>query len=391
MELRRYLEDKIGEDLAEKMVLLAGPRQVGKTTLARHILASPGGGIYLNWDNRDDRREIRAARWPAGNGLVVLDELHKWRPWKSWIKGEYDKHRNRLRFLVTGSARLDVYRRGDDSLQGRYHHYRLHPLSYAELAAGGRPEAPIPGKELPIPSKGSQDTVAALMEYGGFPEPFLTQSARRLRRWQRERLDSFYREDVRDLESIRDLGSLQHLADLLPERVGSPLSLNALREDLEVSHRALTFWMDVLERLYHVFRVRPFTSQRVRSLQKMPKTYLWEPSLVLSPAARFENLIALHLLKLCHLLHDQEGFDAELHYLRDRAGREVDFLVTIDRKPWYAVEAKLSATTIDPSLTFFRDRLRIPWVYQVVLEGKRDFVQHDIRCVPARQFLGALV
>jgi hypothetical protein len=391
MELRRYLEDQIGQDLPEKMVLLAGPRQVGKTTLARHILASAGGGISLNWDNRDDRREIRAARWPAGNGLVLLDELHKWRAWKSWIKGEYDKHRNRLRFLVTGSARLDVYRRGGDSLQGRYHHYRLHPLSYAELAAGGRPEAPIPGKELPIPSKGSQDTVAALMEYGGFPEPFLAQSARRLRRWQRERLHSFFREDVRDLESIRDLGSLQHLADLLPERVGSPLSLNALREDLEVSHRALTFWVDVLERLYHVFRVRPFTSQRVRSLQKMPKAYLWEPSLVLSPAARFENLIALHLLKLCHLLHDQEGFDVELHYLRDRSGHEVDFLVTIDRRPWFAVEAKLSATTIEPSLIFFRDRLRIPWVYQVVLEGKRDFVQNDIRCVPARQILGALV
>ena len=391
MELRRYLEDPIREDLAEKLVLLAGPRQVGKTTLARHILSSGGEGIYLNWDNRDDRREIRAARWPAGNSLVVLDELHKWRPWKSWIKGEYDKHRDRLRFLVTGSARLDVYRRGGDSLQGRYHHYRLHPLSYAELAGEGSSKAPAPGKELPIPSKGSQDTVAALMEFGGFPEPFLAQSARRLRRWQRERLDSFFREDVRDLESIRDLGSLQVLADLLPERVGSPLSLNALREDLEVSHRALTLWMDILERLYHVFRVRPYTSQRVRGLQKMPKAYLWEPSLVLTPAARFENVIALHLLKLCHFLHDREGFDVELHYLRDRAGREVDFLVTLDRKPWFAVEAKLSATTIEPSLRYFRDRLRIPWVYQVVLEGKRDFVQNDIRCVPARQFLGALV
>lgn len=206
MELRRYLEGPIREDLAEKMVLLVGPRQVGKTTLARHILVSAGTGVYLNWDNREDRREIRAARWPAGTGLVVLDEPHKWRPWKSWIKGEYDKHHDRLRFLVTGSARMDVYRRGGDSLQGRYHHYRLHPLSYAELAAEGTPQPPAPGKELPIPSKGSQDTVAALMEYGGFPEPFLAQSARRLRRWQRERLDSFFREDVRDLESIRIWG-----------------------------------------------------------------------------------------------------------------------------------------------------------------------------------------
>jgi len=233
--------------------------------------------------------------------------------------------------------------------------------------------------------------VAALLEYGGFPEPFLAQSARRLRRWQRERLDSFFREDVRDLESIRDFASLQTLADLLPERVGSPLSLNALREDLEVSHRAVTLWMDVLERLYHIFRIRPFTSQRVRSLHKMPKAYLWESSLVPAPGARFENLVALHLLKLCHFLHDHEGLDAELHYLRDRAGHEVDFLVTVDRRPWFAVEAKLSGTTLDPSLAYFRDRLRIPWAYQVVLEGSRDFTQNGIHCVPARQFLGALV
>jgi predicted AAA+ superfamily ATPase len=391
MELQRYLEGPIREDLAEKMVFLVGPRQVGKTTLAHHILALAGTGVYLNWDNREDRREIRAARWPAGTGFVVLDELHKWRSWKSWIKGEYDKHHDRVRFLVTGSARMDVYRRGGDSLQGRYHHYRLHPLSYAELTAEGTPKLPAPGKELPIPSKGSQDTVGALMEYGGFPEPFLAQSARRLRRWQRERLDSFFREDVRDLESIQDLSSLQILADLLPERVGSPLSLNALREDLEVSHKALTSWMDILERLYHVFRVRPYTSQRIRGLQKMPKAYLWESTLVQTPAARFENLIALHLLKLCHFLHDREGFAVELCYLRDRTGREVDFLVTVDRRPWIAVEAKLSATRIEPSLTYFRDRLRIPWVYQVVLEGKRDFVQHGIRCVPARQFLAAMV
>src|SRR5512134_3018632 len=197
MELRRYLEAPIREDLTEKLVLLAGPRQVGKTTLARHLLASAGGGIYLNWDNREDRREIRGARWPAGTGMVVLDELHKWRTWKGWIKGEYDKHRDRLRFLVTGSARLDVYRRGGDSLQGRYHHYRLHPLSVAEVSARGQVHPPAPGEEVPVPLPETAGVVEALMEYGGFPEPFLAQSARALRRWQKERLDRFFREDVR--------------------------------------------------------------------------------------------------------------------------------------------------------------------------------------------------
>jgi len=391
MILPRYLESFIRADLKEKMAFLAGPRQVGKTTLARSLLDQFGTGVYLNWDNRDDRREIRAARWPGGRALVVLDELHKWRSWKSWIKGEYDKHGDRLRFLVTGSARMDIYRRSGDSLQGRYHHYRLHPLSYAELESQGNPSPPEPGRELWIPSRGSQDAVGALMEFGGFPEPLLARSPRTLRRWQKERLERFFREDVRDLEAVRDLASLQILADLLPERVGSPLSLNALREDLEVSHRALTGWMEVLDRLYHVFRVRPFLSKRIRALKKMPKAYLWDSSLVPEIGPRFENLLALHLLKLCHFLEDRDGYKAELCYLRDRAGREVDFLVLLDQKAWFCVEAKVSETSIDPALLYFRDRLRIPWCYQVVLEGKRDFVDRGVRCVPARQFLASLV
>lgn len=385
----RYLEAPLAADLGRKMVFLAGPRQVGKTTLAQRLLeARPG--LYLSWDNREDRREIRTARWPGGAALVVLDELHKWRAWKGWLKGEYDKHRARLSFLVTGSARLDVYRRGSDSLQGRYHHYRLHPFSCREAAAEGSPALPEPGAELEIPARGASDVLPALLEYGGFPEPFLAQSTRTLRRWQKERLDRFFREDVRDLEPIRDLSTFQLLAELLPERVGSPLSLNALREDLEVSHRALTHWMEVLERLYHVFRVRPFGDPRARVLKKMPKAYLWDSSLVPERPARFENLVALHLLKLCHLLEDAEGHPIALHYLRDRQGREVDFLVVAGRKPWFAVEVKLGETRVDPALLYFKQRLRIPFAYQVTLEGTRDFVQDGVRVLPASRFLAAL-
>jgi hypothetical protein len=391
VEITRYLEAPVRADLADKMVFVAGPRQVGKTTLAKHILAEAAAGIYLDWDNRDDRREIRAARWPGGDALVVLDELHKWRSWKGWIKGEFDKHRPRLRFLVTGSARLDVYRRGGDSLQGRYHHYRLHPLSYTELTTGSAAAVPVPAEELRIPTRVSPDAVALLMQRGGFPEPLLAGSTRTVRRWQRERLDRFFREDVRDLESVRDLSSIQLLADLLPERVASPLSMNALREDLEVSHRAVTSWMDILERLYHVFQVRPFSSPKVRSLRKMPKVYLWDASLVPARGPRFENLVALHLLKLCHFLHDREGQDAELFYLRDRSGREVDFLVTVARRPWFAVEAKVSETRIDPAIAYFRTRLGIPWAYQIVLEGTRDFVEDGVRCLPAHNLFAALM
>ncbi len=391
MHRLRYLEPAIQEDLQTKMVFLAGPRQVGKTTLARHVLETLGGGTYLSWDNREDRAEIRAARWPGGNALVVLDELHKWRGWKRWIKGEFDKHRERIHFLITGSARLDLYRKGGDSLQGRYHHFRLHPFTLAETLYPAKPKLPVPGAELPVPARDQPELLTGLLEYGGFPEPFLAQSARVLRRWQKERLDRFFREEIRDLEPIRDLGSLQLLADLLPERVGSPLSLNALREDLEVSHRAVTHWMDVLERLYHVVRIPPFAATRIRALHKMPKAYLWDWSLVAEPGARFENLVALHLLKLCHALEDREGFPVALHYLRDRDGREVDFLVTYRNKPWFAVEAKTSGTRVEPALVYFRDRLAIPWVYQVTLEGTQDFVEDGVRLLPASRFLGALV
>lgn len=391
MERARYLEPPIDDDLKAKMVLVAGPRQVGKSTLAQRILRRRKVGAYFSWDNRDDRKEIRAAHWPAGDALVVLDEIHKWRGWKGWLKGEFDKHRDRLRFLVTGSARLDVYRRGADSLQGRYHHYRLHPFSCAEVLDPVAADAPAPGSELAIPARGQQDIVAALLASGGFPEPFLAQSARVLRRWQKERLDRFFREDVRDLEPIRELSAIQTLADLLPERVGSPLSLNALREDLDASHRALSHWMDVLERLYHVFRVRPFASSRVRALKRMPKAYLWDSSLVPERGPRFENLVALHLLKFCHYLEDRDGHPVALQYLRDREGREVDFLVTHKGRPWFAVEAKLSAIEVDPALRYFRDRLRIPWAYQVTFEGERDFVDDGVRVCPASRFLAALV
>jgi len=373
------------------MVFVAGPRQVGKTTLAQRILSGWAAGSYLSWDNRDDRREMRAARWPGGQALVVLDELHKWREWKGWLKGEFDKHRERLRFLVTGSARLDIYRRGGDSLQGRYHHYRLHPFSYAEAASGGGVPALVPGQELHLPERGDPELLDSLLEFGGFPEPFLSQSTRTLRRWQKERLDRFFREDVRDLEPVRDFSSLQLLADLVPERVGSPLSLNALREDLEVSHRTLTHWMEILERLYYVFRLRPFTGPRARTLTKMPKAYLWDASLVSDRGARLESLVASHLLKMAHYLEDSEGHAVGLHYLRDRDGREVDFLVTWKRRPWFAVEVKLSETRVDPAVPYFRERLDIPWAYQVTLEGTRDFVENGVRVVPASRFLAALV
>ncbi len=388
----RYLQATVAADLERKMVFVAGPRQVGKSTLARQILADRPAGVYLSWDRREDRESIRKAEWPAGQALVVLDELHKYRHWKRWIKGEFDAHRDRLSFLLTSSARLDVYRRGGDSLQGRYHHYRLHPFSAAELERpGGAHSAAQPFTELVPSGAVASSTLEALMQFGGFPEPLLAHSARGLRRWRNERLDRFLREDVRDLEAVRELSPLQTLADLLPARVASPLSINALREDLDASHRAVSHWMDIFDRLYFTYRIAPYAARRVRALKKMPKAYLWDWGLVPERGPRFENLVASHLLKFCHLLQDGEGFRTELHYLRDATGREVDFLVTCDGKPWFAVEAKLADGDPDPALRYFSERIGVKWLYQVALDGRRDFVREGVRCLPARTFFAALV
>ena len=387
MLVKRYLENAVQNDLEEKMVFISGPRQVGKTTVAKTFLKKEEDRYY-NLDRRDDRKEILSAKWPSARATIVLDELHKYLRWKRWIKGEYDAHGSRIRFLITGSARLDIYRQGGDSLQGRYHAHRLHGFSVGELLKTTRPVEP--GKPLEFSMDSDSKLIFDLLQYGPFPEPFLKQSVRSLRRWRRERLDRFFREDVRELENVRDLSPMELLADLLEKRVGSLLSVQSLCEDLEVSHRAVSHWLDILERLYHCFKVTPYTKKTVRSLKKASKVYLWDWSSVSEKGFQFENLVAGHLLKLKHTLEDQEGYRIGLHYLRDTSKREVDFLVTADDKPWLAVECKTGGKDVNPALKYFGERLNILFLYQLTLEGKEDFLDGRVRVMPAAKFLQIL-
>ena len=285
----RYLTKYVLEDLAAKMVFIGGPRQVGKTTLAQNLVASHFKQFgYYNWDNRQDRRDIMSSNWPGNADLIILDEIHKYKKWKSLVKGEYDKLKGAYRFLITGSARLDLYRKGGDSMPGRYHYYRLHPFSVAELI--GDESLPDVFEEIPIRSQSTQKLLLSLDKFGGFPEPFLKQNMRTLRRWHNEKVDRLFREDIRDIEPVRDVVRMQLLGDILPERAGSLLSLNSLREDLEVSHRAVSNWMDILESFYYCFRIYPYATKKYRSLKKEPKLYLWDWSEIDCESARFENL-----------------------------------------------------------------------------------------------------
>jgi len=388
---KRYLEKYIAKDLKKKMVFVGGPRQVGKTTIAKTIgKALYKNFSYLNWDNPADRKTIVTMKFDAKAKMVIFDELHKYGKWKNYIKGQFDSYGDRFNILVTGSARLDIYRKGGDSLMGRYYFYRLHPFSLAEILGSACSLEPF--KE-PVFYKKSNSYVKfkKLLEFGGFPEPFLNKNAETCRRWNNQRLDRLIKEDIRDIESVRDLSALQILVDLLPGKVGSLLSLNGLREDLQVAFGTIKLWMDVLERFYYHFRIYPFAFNTIKSLRKEAKLYLWDWSQVEDKGARIENIVASHLLKVCHFLHDAHGYKAELHYLRDIEQREVDFLITIGRKPWLAIEVKNIDQTISKNLCYFKDKLRIPFVYQLVKTSNVDFIQNKVRVMSIDTFLSGLV
>jgi predicted AAA+ superfamily ATPase len=278
----------------------------------------------------------------------------------------YDTHRSEVAFLVTGSARLDLYRKGGESLQGRYHAYRLHPFSLRELS-----------------STPSSDDLTQLLRLGGFPEPLLSGSERTLRRWHRERMDRVVRQDIRDLESVRDLGLVELLAEELPSRVGAPLSVGNLRELLQVAHETAERWVSILEAMYVCFRIPPFGASRIRAVRKERKLYLYDWSQVPTPGERFENLVASQLLKYCHYLEDAEGYRMELRFIRDTDGREVDFVVLRDRKALFAVECTTGEKAVSAAARYFRARTPIPLFYQVHL-GDRDYgnASTDVRVLP---------
>ncbi|MBI4653140.1 ATP-binding protein [Candidatus Kuenenbacteria bacterium] len=388
----RYLYPSIITDLKNKMVFIGGPRQVGKTTLAQLVGKNNYEKYtYLNWDNREDRKIILQGKFEAESTLIIFDEIHKYKQWKNYIKGEFDKYKKIFHILVTGSARLDLYRKGGDSLIGRYYYYRLHPFSLAEVLQI-KPDLKI-FKELIFKKtkKNITKIFTDLLFFGGFPEPFIAKNDKILRRFHNERLDRLVKEDIRDIEQVRDLSALQILTDILPDKVGSLLSLNALREDLQVAHKTISLWVNILEKFYYHFRIYPFLTKTIKSLRKEPKMYLWDWSQIKNKGNRLENMIASHLLKMSHFLYDTKGYKVELYFLRDLEGREVDFLVTVDKKPWMAIEVKSSDEQASKYLKYFVKKLNIPFAYQVVQQSKIDFYQNNIRIISADKFLSGLI
>lgn len=362
----RTIGSHIKRDLKSKMVFIGGPRQIGKTTLAKTFIKS--SRQYFNWDDLQDRQIIKKHEFNPNLKLVVLDEIHKYARWRMLVKGLYDKYKDNLSVIVTGSARLDHFRKGGDSLFGRYHYYRLHPFTLREAD-----------------SKYQRSTTEKLLRYGGFPEPFFSADDTMYRRWLRERKSRVVYQDLRDLDTVKELSLIELLIDALPTKVGSVLSIKNLQEDLEVSPNTVSHWLQVLDLIYYCYRIQPFGSPKIRAVKKSNKLYLWDWAEIENPGARFENMVAGHLLKYCHLLEDTEGYQMELRFIRDTDLREIDFVVLQNKKPLFAVECKTGEGSLSRHIKYFRDRTSIPQFYQIHL-GKVDYQDGNARVLPFETF-----
>jgi len=370
------------------MVFITGARQVGKTHMARRLPAS-----YYNWDTPEARRAFLKDPYffRTESRLVVFDEIHKRRDWKKLLKGYFDSPERRENFVVTGSGRFDQYQRGGDSLQGRYDSYQLWPLAYDEIhgrAGVPRPAPPRDWREWEPDSKAPPDR--DLIALGGFPAPFLGGSELKLRRWRDQYLDRLIREDVRDFGAVQRLDKMDLLARVLPERVGSPISLLGLAEDIEASPVGVRSWLRLFEVLYLGFLVRPFHRKIHRAVKKEPKWYFLQWTYAADPAARFESYLAVQLAAACSAWSEQGRGRWEVHYLRDQDRREIDFVITRDLKPAALIEAKSSPQPWPAGLLYYRRKLGVP-AFLVYPEGPVRRIDSSGWSLPSSVFLRGLV
>ena len=396
----RLYESVIREHLSfyRQMVFLSGPRQVGKTTLARCFATD-----YLNWETKDVRQLVLKGAKAVGDSLelsqrapanrvLVFDEIHRYSKWKGFLKGFFDLYENRARIFATGSARLDVYKRGGDSMMGRYFPYRVHPLSVAELMD---PSIPDEKAVIRLPHAIPDDQWNALNVFGGFPEPFSNGSMRFLRKWRALRLEQLLREDIRDVTKSAELDQIEALAMILANRSGNQLVMAPLACDVMTSEPTVKKWISLLKSLYYGFTVKPYYKNVENSIRKTPKWYLRDWSGIEDVGKRVETFVACHLLKAVEGWSDLGFGEFDLFYVRDKKKREVDFLVTRDKKPWFVAEVKNAEEKISPALTLFQRQTGAAHAFQVVVERPYEdddcFSHREPTAVSARTFLSQLL
>ena len=360
--MERYLKEYILDDLQKKIVLLTGPRQSGKTTLSKML---SNDYDYFNFDNPEHRLGLLERSWDRSKNLIIFDELHKLKNWKSWLKGIYDTEGVPPRIIVTGSAKLDTYKKVGDSLAGRFFQFRLHPLDLKEIEKTEHPD-------------NLQAVLEQLLETGGFPEPYLEGSSRFYNRWKRSHLDIILKQDLIDLENLQQITSIETLIQLLRKRVGSPVSYKSLATDLQCSDKTIKRWLTILENMYIIFRVGPFHRNIARSILKAPKYYFYDTGQVIGNAGvRLENLTACALFKEIHFIEDCYGEQAQLYYLKTKDKREIDFFVTRKEAPFLMAEVKWADTSPSKNFAIFGKYFPNTRKVQIVKELDREKTYPD--------------
>lgn len=371
--MERAQKERILRDLKKKMVLLAGPRQSGKTTLAKEIAQEFTTSVYLNYDRLEDRKLIKKEAWLPSVELIILDEIHKMPEWKNYLKGIYDTKLPIQKILVTGSARLEIFNQVGDSLAGRYYLHHLMPFSPSEC------------EQMHIPY-----TIDRFLERGGFPEPFLESNAMDANRWRLQYVDSLLREDVLNFDRIQNLNAIRLIFELLRDRIGSPISYSSIAEDVNISANTVKKYIQILEALYIIFRVQPYSKNIARSILKEPKIYFFDNGLVRGDdGIKFENLVACSLLKHVYSRIDYQAKMYSLHYLQTKEKREVDFALVCEKKIEKIIEVKNSNGDIHPGLRYFHEKYQIPAI-QVVKELKRERMDDGIEVMQGLTFLKSL-
>ena len=384
------------------MAFLSGPRQVGKTTISTNICNKADYCKYLNWDKTNDRLLILGSEEELVAGLpidavlenkplIVFDEIHKYRQWKNYLKGFIDEYKTKLNILVTGSAKLNIIRRGGDSLMGRYFLYRVHPLSVRELLTTS-----LFASEIRPPIKIPDDVLDALFKFGGFPEPFSRQTTQFYNRWQSLRQEQVLREDIQNSEQINNLAQLEVLSELIKHQATKPVKYTELAKKVRVADTTIRRWVKILESYYYCFSLKPWTKNISRSLIKEPKLFLWDWSAIDDIGVRAENFVACHLLKAVHFWKDIGMGNYELYFIRDKQKREVDFLIAKNKKPWILIEVKSSAKEkLSNNLRYFQEQTQALYAFQLAF----DLPYVDIDCfqqqkpciVSLKTFLSQLV